>query len=194
MGSTDTSNINTTLALFFIFLSLCSVSSQGKFLGEKQQREPCNNLTFYIHDILYNGSNAGNATSAIVAAPEGGNLTTLAKQNHFGNIVVFNDPLTKNNDLRAEPVGMAQGFYLYDNKDTFTAWYGFTIVLNSTEHRGTLQLMGADPILVKSRDLSVVGGTGDFFMTRGIATLITDSFEGEVYFRLQIDIKLYECW
>ncbi|XP_057969310.1 disease resistance response protein 206-like [Malania oleifera] len=194
MGSTEASNINTTLALFFIFLSLCSVSSQGKFLGEKQQREPCNNLTLYIHDILYNGSNAGNATSAIVAAPEGGNLTKLAEQFHFGNIVVFDDPLTKNNDTRAEQVGRAQGLYLYDTKNTFTAWFGFTIVLNNSEHRGTLQLMGADPLLMQSRNLSVVGGTGDFFMTRGIATLMTEDIEWGLSFRLQIDIKLYECW
>ncbi|KAK9276111.1 hypothetical protein L1049_005642 [Liquidambar formosana] len=46
----------------------------------------------------------------------------------------------------------------------------------------------------KTRDISVIGGTGDFFMARGIATLMTDAFEGEVYFRLRVDIKLYECW
>ncbi|XP_019053808.1 PREDICTED: disease resistance response protein 206 [Nelumbo nucifera] len=45
-----------------------------------------------------------------------------------------------------------------------------------------------------TRDISVVGGTGDFFMARGIATIMTDAFEGEVYFRLRVDIKLYECW
>ncbi|GKV26998.1 hypothetical protein SLEP1_g36208 [Rubroshorea leprosula] len=46
----------------------------------------------------------------------------------------------------------------------------------------------------KTRDISVVGGTGDFFMSRGVATLMTDAFEGEVYFRLRVDINLYECW
>ncbi|XP_057969311.1 dirigent protein-like [Malania oleifera] len=167
MGATENSNIITTLHLFFIFLSRCSVSSQGKSLGQKQQRKPCNTLTF----ILYNGSNAGNATSVIVAAPEGGNLTKLAAQFHFGNIVVFDNPLTKNNDTTAEQVGRAQGF--------------------------CLQLMGTDPILMKSRNLSVVGGTGDFVMTKGIATIATlriDSVEWGLSFRLLIDIKLYECW
>jgi hypothetical protein len=46
----------------------------------------------------------------------------------------------------------------------------------------------------KTRDVSVIGGTGDFIMARGIATLMTDAFEGEVYFRLRVDIQLYECW
>ncbi|KAL3813030.1 hypothetical protein ACJIZ3_014298 [Penstemon smallii] len=46
----------------------------------------------------------------------------------------------------------------------------------------------------KTRDISVIGGTGDFFMSRGVATLMTDAFEGDVYFRLCVDVKLYECW
>jgi hypothetical protein len=31
-------------------------------------------------------------------------------------------------------------------------------------------------------------------MSRGVATLRTDAFEGFTYFRLQMDIKLYECY
>ncbi|KAI9108471.1 hypothetical protein K1719_020662 [Acacia pycnantha] len=46
----------------------------------------------------------------------------------------------------------------------------------------------------RTRDISVVGGTGDFFMARGIATLVTDAFEGEGHFRLRVHIHLYECW
>lgn len=45
----------------------------------------------------------------------------------------------------------------------------------------------------KTRDLSVVGGTGDFFMARGVTTLRTDTFQGWAYFRLRMDVKLYEC-
>jgi hypothetical protein len=56
---------------------------------------------------------------------------------------------------------------------------------------GTLNLMGADLIADKIRDLSIVGGTGAFLMARGIATISTDSFEGLYYFRLKMDIKLY---
>ena len=54
--------------------------------------------------------------------------------------------------------------------------------------------MGADIMDEETRDLSVVGGTGDFFMARGIATFRTDTFQGDDYFRLQMDIKLYECY
>jgi hypothetical protein len=84
--------------------------------------------------------------------------------------------------------------YIYDTKNTFTAWLGFSFVLNSTDHHGTVNFMGADPTTLKTRDISVVGGTGDFFMQRGIATIATDAYEGDVYFRLRVDIKFYECW
>ena len=54
--------------------------------------------------------------------------------------------------------------------------------------------MGADLMAVETRDLSVVGGTGDFFMTKGIATIQNDTKQGIKYFRLKMDIKLYECY
>ncbi|KAH7513844.1 hypothetical protein FEM48_Zijuj11G0025400 [Ziziphus jujuba var. spinosa] len=76
-------------------------------------------------------------------------------------LVVFDDPITKDNHLLSRPVARAQG---------------------------------ADLMYAKTRDLSVVGGTGDFFMARGIATFQTDTFQGSNYFRLKMDIKLYECY
>ncbi|KAF8412168.1 hypothetical protein HHK36_000126 [Tetracentron sinense] len=156
--------------------------------------QPCNRLVLYFHDIIYNGENTSNATAAIIGSPAWGNKTILAGLNHFGDLVVFDDPITLDNNLNSNPVGRAQGFYLYDKKDIFTAWLGFSFVLNSTDYKGTINFAGADPLMNKTRDISVVGGTGDFFMARGIATLMTDAFEGEVYFRLRVDIKLYECW
>ncbi|PIA42177.1 hypothetical protein AQUCO_02100205v1 [Aquilegia coerulea] len=124
--------------------------------------------------------NVENATSAIVAAPEGANRTILAGQ------------------VIPPPVGRAQDMYLYDKKDALYAWLAFTFVLNSTDHQGTITLNGADPILVKARDISLyqllVVLEIDFAMARGIATLMTDAFEAEVYFRLHVDTKLFQCW
>ncbi|XP_022738512.1 disease resistance response protein 206-like [Durio zibethinus] len=178
-----------TLVLSFLLLSSSDATHRKKI----RSRRPCKQMVFYFHDILYNGKNGKNATSAIVGAPAGANRTTLAGQNHFGNLVVFDDPITLDNNLHSIPVGRAQGFYLYDRKDFFTAWLGFSFVFNSTRHKGSITFAGPDP-LNKTRDISVIGGTGDFFMARGIATLMTNAVEGEAYFRLQVDIKLLECW
>ncbi|KAL2235143.1 disease resistance response protein 206-like [Sesamum indicum] len=181
-----------TLAIIFFLLLLdCSTARKPKAL---RHRRPCKRLVFYFHDILYNGYNAKNSTSAIVGAPTWGNTTKLTSNNHFGDMVIFDDPITLDNNLHSPRVGRAQGFYIYDKKETFTSWIAMSFVFNSTQHKGTINFVGADPILSKTRDISVIGGTGDFHMSRGVATIATDSYEGEVYFRLRCDIKLYECW
>ncbi|KAG6633985.1 hypothetical protein I3843_12G086600 [Carya illinoinensis] len=185
---------NIPFLAFVLLIFLFVVSSTAAPAGKIKARLPCKRLVFYFHDILFNGRNSKNATSAIVGAPAWANTTIMAGQNHFGDLVVFDDPITLDNNLHSTPVGRAQGFYLYDRKDIFTSWLGFSFVFNSTQHKGSINFAGADPIMDKTRDISVVGGTGDFFMSRGIATLMTDAFEGEVYFRLRVDIKLYECW
>lgn len=182
-----------SLLAIFLLVSFLSISTAAP-TRKSRTRKPCKSMVFYFHDIIYNGHNAKNATSAIVGSPQWGNKTILTGQNHFGDVVVFDDPITLDNNLHSNPVGRAQGFYIYDKKDVFTAWLGFSFVFNSTQHKGSINFAGADPLMNKTRDISVIGGTGDFFMARGVATLMTDTFEGEVYFRLRTDINLYECW
>jgi hypothetical protein len=186
--------ISTLLSLLLISLVAYSSATPTRSRKSARIHKPCKTLVFYFHDIIYNGHNSKNATAAIVGTPAWGNRTILANQNHFGDLVVFDDPITLDNNLHSHPIGRAQGFYIYDRKEIFTAWLGFSFVFNSTQHKGTINFAGADPLMNKTRDISVIGGTGDFFMTRGVATLSTDAFEGEVYFRLRADINLYECW
>ncbi|KAJ0048227.1 hypothetical protein Pint_15061 [Pistacia integerrima] len=181
MGSTKL-----ILVLFCLLLIISSSSAAHK--KKIQARKPCRRLVFYFHDIIYNGKNTECNFSHC-------KCTSLGQQrSHFGDVVVFDDPITLDNNLHSTPIGRAQGFYLYDKKETFTAWLVFSFVFNSTAHKSSLNFAGADPLMNKTRDISVIGGTGDFFMARGIATLRTDAFEGEVYFRLCVDIKLSKCW
>ncbi|XP_048422535.1 dirigent protein 5-like [Pyrus x bretschneideri] len=174
------------ILVFIIFPSVLSTRTR-KFKAEK----PCMRMQLYYHDKLFDGTEKDktNATSAAAA-----NSTKLAPNSQFGMLVVFNDPITKDDKYQSPPIANAQGFYFYDRKDTYSAWFAYTLVFNSSEHRGTLNIMGADLMPEKTRDLSVVGGTGDFFMARGIATLQTDTLQGAYYFRLKMDIKLYECY
>ncbi|XP_031272842.1 disease resistance response protein 206-like [Pistacia vera] len=185
--------MGSTKLISLLFCPLLVISTSAATQNEIS-REPCKTFVVYFHDILYNGQNAENATSAIVAAPAWGNKTILAEPTHFGDIIVFDDPITLDNNLHSTPVGRAQGLYLYDGKHTFITWFGFSFLFNSTVHNGILTFAGADPFLEKTREIPVIGGTGDFFMARGIATFMTDAFEGEVYFRVRVNISLYECW
>ncbi|KAF5460592.1 hypothetical protein F2P56_020452 [Juglans regia] len=173
--------------ILFIILVIISQSALAS-RNSMRHREPCKRLQLYYHDILFRGTDAANATSAKVA-----NQTALGDFK-FGMLVVFDDPITADNHLLSPPVARAQGFYFYNKKDDYNAWFAYTLVFNSTQHKGTISIMGADLMAEESRDFSVVGGTGDFFMTRGIVTIQTDTFEGAYYFRLKMDIKLFECY
>ncbi|KAF8087916.1 hypothetical protein N665_0562s0017 [Sinapis alba] len=79
-------------------------------------------------------------------------------------------------------------------KTTYNTWMAFTLVFNSTQHKGTLTIMDANPMTEPTKDLAIVSGTGDFIMTRGIVTFTTDLIQQNKYFRLKLDIKLYECY
>uniref|UniRef100_A0A8R7TC85 Dirigent protein n=2 Tax=Triticum urartu TaxID=4572 RepID=A0A8R7TC85_TRIUA len=155
-------------------------------------------MTLYYHDILYDDiNNTENATSAAATKPTVLSTTHWKNDTYFGTLVVFDDPMTVGKVLPMAgegPAARAQGFYFYDKQESYTSWFGFSIVFNSTAHKGTINLVGVDLMDDKTRGLSVVGGTGHFFMARGIATLRLDASEGTVYFCLQMDIKLYECY
>lgn len=71
---------------FFFLLASQSVSAHKKSFNQK---EPCKRFVLYYHDILFNGTDSANATSAAATEP-----TELNKFN-FGMLVVFDDPMTK---------------------------------------------------------------------------------------------------
>ena len=179
-----------------LLLGLAGVAHGGRrLIVSRSEDEPCKKMTVYYHDILYSGNNTANATSAAVTKPEAAlSLSHWKNGSFFGLLVVFDDLVTQEQALTSEPVARAQGFYFYDKKEQYNAWMAFSLVFNSTAYTGTLNLMGADLMYEKTRDISVVGGTGDFFMSRGVATLSLTAAEGTVYFRLKMDIKLYECY
>ncbi|CAN6804350.1 unnamed protein product [Brassica oleracea] len=178
-------------SFFLLVLLFDTVYSSRKTLDQKK---PCKHFSFYFHDILYDGDNVANATSAAIVSPPGlGNFK-------FGKFVIFDGPITMDKNYLSEPLARAQGFYFYDMKTDYNAWFCYTLVFNSTEHKGTLNIMGADLMMEPTRDLSVVGGTVYSYlfynqhMARGIATFVTDIFQGAKYFRVKMDIKLYECY
>ncbi|TVU37621.1 hypothetical protein EJB05_10946, partial [Eragrostis curvula] len=196
-GLTTTSSKLSLMIVAGILLlgQLAGVAHGGRRLISSHADEPCKRMTVYYHDILYNGGNNANATSAAATQPTPLSRSVSTNDTYFGELIVFDDLVTAEQAMSSEPVARAQGFYFYNKKDGYNAWFAFSLVFNSTaSYTGTLELMGADIMAAKTRDISVVGGTGDFLMARGVATLSTDAVEGFYYFRLKMDVKLYECY
>lgn len=59
---------------------------------------------------------------------------------------------------------------------------GFYLGFQLDWSKGTIDVMGSNYIPAKTRYLSVVGGTGDFFMARGILEIETDGIVPFEYF------------
>ncbi|XP_030530252.1 dirigent protein 5-like [Rhodamnia argentea] len=173
---------------FFLILLLLSLTSQLSLARPSKEPKPCKHIVLHMHDVIFNGNDSANATGAAVTGPVG--LGPFG----FGQVFIFDNPMTKDQNLLSPPAARAQGFYFYQMKTAPSTWMAFTLVFNSTEYKGTLNVMGSNFIPAKTRYLSVVGGTGDFFMARGILELETDDFVLSVYFRVKMDVKLYECY
>ncbi|KAL3742979.1 hypothetical protein ACJRO7_018304 [Eucalyptus globulus] len=173
---------------FFLIFLLLSLASQLSLARPSKELKPCKHIVLHMHQVIFNGSNSANTTGAAVTSPVG--LGHFA----FGQVFIFDNPMTKDQNLLSPPAARAQGFYFYHMKTVPSAWMASTLVFNSTEHKGTINVMGSNFIPAKTRYLSVVGGTGDFFMTRGILEIEEDGVVPFVYFRLKMDIKLYECY
>jgi len=192
-GLAASSKLSLTILVVVFLLGMAGSPHGLERRVSSRPNQPCKQMTLYYPDTLYDGgNNTANATSSGVTKPTALSTSRSKNTTYFGMLAVFNDPMTVGKAMPLagkEPAAHAQGFYFYDKQEEQNAWFGFSIVFNSTVHKGTLNLMGA-----KTRDISVVGGTGDFFMARGIATLSTDALEGLYYFRLRMDIKLYECY
>ncbi|KAJ0250286.1 Dirigent protein 14 [Hirschfeldia incana] len=187
MANQISKKIFKTMLSFFLFVVLLSdtVSSVQKSINLKK---PCKQFLLHLHNVAYDSDNTVNATSATVINPIGlGNF-------NFGKFVIFDNPVTMDENYLSKPVARAQGFFFYNKKTTYNIWMACTLVFNSTQHKGTMTIMDANPMMEPTRDLAIVGGTGDFIMTRGIVTLTTDLIQASKYFRLKLDIKLYECY
>ncbi|KAI6702051.1 hypothetical protein NL676_011187 [Syzygium grande] len=173
---------------YFLIFLLLSLASQLSLARPSKELKPCKHIVLHMHDVIFNGNNSVNATGEAV--------TSLVGLGHFffGQVFIFDNPMTKDQNLLSPPAARAQGFYFYCMKTVLCAWMAFTLVFNSTESKGTIDVMGSNYIPAKTRYLLVVGGTGDFFMARGILEIETDGIVPFVYFQLKMDIKLYEYY
>ncbi|KAJ7519740.1 hypothetical protein O6H91_20G054200 [Diphasiastrum complanatum] len=167
------------MGFLLIFVVLC-----GSFADARKPRRP-SSIHFYMRDTLQNKTKSLN-TAYMVAAPNS-NLTGLK----FGAVIVFDDPLTEGPDLTSKRVGRGQGTYMYDNMYTgFSALLGFSAIIDTPHYNGTINFFGADRLTLPTREISVVGGTGDFELARGIATITTNSIDGDTFI-IHCNVRLY---
>ncbi|KAF7021034.1 hypothetical protein CFC21_034045 [Triticum aestivum] len=112
-------------------------------------------LHFYMHDVL-----TGPAPTAVqvLDGPRG----------HFGDTIVIDDALTATSSAASPAVGRAQGRYIWASKGNPELLVTMEVLLTSGPYAGSsVTVVGRDDIGAAVRELSVVGGTGQFRMATG---------------------------
>lgn len=172
------------------FFPSALTQKKGSNISKKTLPEPCSNMVLYFYNTKYGTNN----DSLCVANGECNGPVPKS-----GNVPpgVFDDIVTLESSAYSSPAGRAHGFYFSNMKSTFLPWLGFTISLKCADYVGTIILAGGDPNMLgkgKSATVAVVGGTEGFAMVRGMAELETVAYQINRYFRVRVEITLYECY
>ncbi|KAJ7538144.1 hypothetical protein O6H91_11G036100 [Diphasiastrum complanatum] len=122
-------------------------------------------LQWYMHDTPYSGPNS---SSIPVTGSNGSDFQTEVQDKFFGQIFVFDDPLTLGPSPQSASFGRAQGTYTYVSREEFVSYVSYTVSIRSGVYNGsTLNILGASQYLPGNK-YAIVGGTGDFILARGI--------------------------
>ncbi|CAN6197078.1 unnamed protein product [Urochloa humidicola] len=114
-------------------------------------------LHFYMHDVT--GGPSPTAVQ-VINGPRSGSS--------FGNTMVIDDKLTESTSESSATVGRAQGYYMVASVANLEFMVNMNVVLTSGPYaNSSLAVLGRDDVSVPVRELSVVGGTGQFRMARG---------------------------
>ncbi|KAK6918845.1 Dirigent protein [Dillenia turbinata] len=88
----------------------------------------------------------------------------------FGTTFVIDDLLTETPDRSSPVVGRARGIYVNSAVAGTDIHFLFSVVFSNKEFNGSsLEIQGANEILRRFREVSVVSGTGKFRFARGYA-------------------------
>ncbi|KAF5951551.1 hypothetical protein HYC85_009495 [Camellia sinensis] len=124
-------------------------------------------LHFYFHDI----ESGNNTTSIQIARAPNNNSTSTAA---FGGINIFDNAMTVGPNITSKLLGRAQGLFAASSLGPQSLLITMNLFFTEGEFNGsTLAIVGGDPILDQYREMSVVGGSGEFRLARGIATAKT---------------------
>ncbi|KAI3414736.1 uncharacterized protein J3R85_015909 [Psidium guajava] len=146
----------------------CSETLEQSSQNAMPRKEKLTHLHFYWHDIL-----TGPNLSAVVIVSPQPNSSTI-----FGLVSVIDDALTMGPDLSSGIIGRAQGLYAAASQEEIALLMAMNLVFTEGEYKGsTLTVFGRNSILMKVREMPVIGGTGAFQFARGYTHLRTYQFD-----------------
>ncbi|XP_062018974.1 dirigent protein 22-like [Rosa rugosa] len=177
--------VGPVLKLFFVVLFMSSSVHSSSNIEEKREsdhrfqkllcsKQKLTRLHFYFHDIV-----SGQAqTTVMVVSPA---KTVKPSPTWFGQVNMFDNPLTKGPELTSKLLGHAQGLYGYASQVDISLLVAMTFIITNGRHDGSsFTVLGRNTVTDSTRELPIVGGTGKFRLARGFATAKTYFFNDTV--------------
>ena len=148
-------------------------------------------FTFYIHNQVYNPAVNNSVFDSVYSA--GPFNFSQPNPTNFGVRSTFENPITPDASPDSEPIGVAQGFWIFNSHKGYVLMHIFTATITSGPYTGTIAIMGQEDESLDNRTLVVVGGTGDFLAARGAAIskrVVIDNV-APAHWTLSFDLDLY---
>ncbi|KAJ7526559.1 hypothetical protein O6H91_16G012100 [Diphasiastrum complanatum] len=148
--------------VFFVVVVLLSCFMRDGVQSKKDVVK----LRWYMHDTPFNGPTP---SSIPVTGYNASDFQNEIKKFLFGQIYVFDDPLTQGFSLTSATFGRAQGIYSFVSQEEIVGSVSYTVSIRTGKYNGsTLNILGAYPYSIPIKKYSIVGGTGKFILARGL--------------------------
>ncbi|KAJ4751843.1 Dirigent protein [Rhynchospora pubera] len=165
---------NSFIVVFFFLCSLINVPStkaQLETLAPDQAKAEAAGMThihFFFHDIL----SGKNPTAVTIIQPASGSTTS------FGLMNMMDDKLTEGPDPSSKEVGRAQGLYAASCLGEIGFMQAMNLVFTDGAYNGSvITVLGRNAPMHATREMSIVGGTGQFRFARGYAIAKTQTLD-----------------
>ncbi|CAK9330017.1 unnamed protein product [Citrullus colocynthis] len=133
---------------------------------ELNKHQKLTHFHLYWHDTV-----SGTKPSSVAVLPPRDNATV------FGEVNMFDNPLTVGPELDSQLVGRSQGFYAASAQDKIGLLMAMNFVFTHNKYKGSsFTVLGRNPVDDAVREMPVVGGSGKFRFASGYALAKTHYF------------------
>ena len=181
----------TTLATTLAYLLLLAAPLATTVSARRKPPQGPETFSFYIHNQVYNPAVNNSVFDSVYSA--GPFNFSQPNPTNFGVRSTFENPITPDASPDSEPIGVAQGFWIFNSHKGYVLMHIFTATITSGPYTGTIAIMGQEDESLDNRTLVVVGGTGDFLAARGAAIskrVVIDNV-APAHWTLSFDLDLY---
>ncbi|KAG7023255.1 Dirigent protein 19, partial [Cucurbita argyrosperma subsp. argyrosperma] len=180
----------TKLIILCLLLSVLGVTATGPKVSYARKMDPKTlkmDRHFLLHFHLYWHDTVSGAKPSSVAVLPPRNKATV-----FGELNLFDNPLTIGPEPSSRRVGRSQGMYAGTASDQIGLMMGMTFAFTTGKYNGSsFTVFGRNAITEHEREMPVVGGTGKFRFARGYALAKThhlnpDTFDAVVEYDIYV--------